>query len=244
MKTKSLSAPAFALLLLSLGLSSSPLPAFARDIIGTEKKLYSQLNEELIIRDFFQDRRDGFFVDIGCADPQEGSTTYYLEKHLGWSGIAVDARNELRPLWKKKRPKSTFITYLVTDHSDTTDPFYVIKGAEGLSSTEKERKFMGHEFEGEERRVLSITLNDLLAKNKVTNIDFLSMDIEGAELLALAGFDIERYKPELVCIEGSPHQRDKITEYFTTHGYERIDKYLEHDKVNLYFQPKGRSDTQ
>ena len=62
-----------------------------RDILGTEKKRYSQHNEELIIRDFFQDRREGFFLDVGCAWPIRNSTTYYLEKHLGWSGIGIDA---------------------------------------------------------------------------------------------------------------------------------------------------------
>jgi len=216
-----------------------PVSLVAKDILGTEKKLYSQLDEELVIRDFFQDRRDGYFLDIGCADPESGSTTYYLEKHLGWSGIAIDARNELRPLWKKKRPKSTFVTYLITDHSDTTDPFYVIKGAEGLSSTEKERQFYGKTYEGEERKVLSITLNDLLTKYKVTTVDFVNLDIEGAELLALAGFDINRYKPELLCVEASPHHRDKIVSWFADHGYEQIDKYLEYDKVNLYFRQKG-----
>ena len=62
-----------------------------RDILGTEKKLYSQFDEELIIRDFFQDRRGGFFLDVGAADPDVNNTTYYLEKNLGWSGIGVDA---------------------------------------------------------------------------------------------------------------------------------------------------------
>lgn len=215
--------------------------AEAKDILGTEKKRYSQLDEELIIRDFFQDRRNGFFVDIGCADPVEGSTTYYLEKHLGWKGIAVDARAELAPLWMRKRRHSRFFSYLVTDHSDTKDTFYVVRGAEGLSSTQKERDFMGHTFKGEEREVPSITLNDLLDENKVTKIDFMSVDIEGHEPEAFAGFDIERFKPELLCVEASPHNRDELLAYFNAHGYERIDKYLQYDKVNWYFRPKAAS---
>ena len=39
------------------------------DILGTEKKKYSQFDEELVIRDFFQDRRGGFFVDVGASQP-------------------------------------------------------------------------------------------------------------------------------------------------------------------------------
>lgn len=64
------------------------------------------------------------------------------------------------------------------------------------------------------------------------------MDIEGSEPLALAGFDIKRFKPELVCIEVGNVDPNKILEYFTRHGYERIDKYLKYDKVNWYFKPK------
>jgi FkbM family methyltransferase len=215
-----------------------PFPALAADILGTAKKLYSQWDEELIIRDFFQDRGAGFFVDIGCSEPIKGSTTYYLEKHLGWSGIGVDARAELAPLWLTKRRKSQFFAYIVTDHSGTEDPFYVIPGGEAISSTRKQTEFMGHPVKSEERKVPTITLNDLLERNKVTKIDFLSIDIEGSELHALEGFDIDRFKPELICVEIWPDNRDKLFAYFAAHGYERIDKYRERDIVNWYFRPK------
>ena len=62
------------------------------DILTKGEKLYSQMNEELIIRHFFDDRRDGFFLDVGAFDWKKASTTLYLERHLGWSGIAIDAQ--------------------------------------------------------------------------------------------------------------------------------------------------------
>ncbi len=46
---------------------------FAGDILESGKKFYSEYNEELIIRDFFNDRRGGIFVDIGCAHYKNGS---------------------------------------------------------------------------------------------------------------------------------------------------------------------------
>ena len=55
--------------------------------ILAEKRRYSTYDEELIIRDYFRDRRGGFFVDVGCAWPIKASNTYYLEKHLSWTGI-------------------------------------------------------------------------------------------------------------------------------------------------------------
>ena len=72
-----------------------------KEILGVEEKLYSQGNEELIVRDFFQDRRGGFFLDVGAAHFKRNSTTYYLDKHLGWSGIAIDALKEYAPDYAK-----------------------------------------------------------------------------------------------------------------------------------------------
>ena len=54
------------------------------DSLPTEgKKLYSQKNEELIIRHFFKDRRDGFFVDVGCFQWKTLSTTELSGKAPG-----------------------------------------------------------------------------------------------------------------------------------------------------------------
>jgi hypothetical protein len=61
-------------LLLTL-VSCAAVPATAGEILAG-KALYSQKNEELVIRDFFRDRRGGFFLDVGCAFPKNGSTTY------------------------------------------------------------------------------------------------------------------------------------------------------------------------
>ena len=83
----------------------------------------------------------------------------------------------------------------------------------------------------------TITLNELLKAQGVIQLDFLSMDIEGAEPQALAGFDIERFRPELVCIEASTDNRDALLGYFKEHDYERIIAYAPNDSVNWYFRP-------
>src|SRR5262245_10306682 len=51
---------------------------------------YSQFAEEWIIRDFFKDKRDGVFVDVGANHYRDSSTTFYLEEKLGWSGLAIE----------------------------------------------------------------------------------------------------------------------------------------------------------
>lgn len=213
---------------------SEPEPVPIRDIVNTEEKLYSQFNEEIVVRDFFQDRKGGFFLDIGCAWPIESSTTYYLEKHLGWSGIGVDANPTYEPAWIENRPNSKFFNHLISDHSGTSEKFYA---AGGLGSTQKNRKFKDIVVRGLEIEASTITIDDLLVQNGVESIDFLSMDIEESEPAALAGFDIKQYKPKLICIEASPSIREAILEYFSANGYERIEKYLAVDQINWYFKP-------
>jgi FkbM family methyltransferase len=200
--------------------------------------LYSQGREESIVRDFFHDGTNGFFVDVGAAWPIENSNTYYLENHLGWSGIAIDALPEYGPSWAVSRPRSRFYNFFVSDHSDTTETFYR-SALTGVSSYQKEQaQGPSGDVPFEEMQVPSITLNSLLEKNGVTRIDFLSMDIEGAELMALAGFDIDRFRPELVCIEAKPANRQGLVDYFAGHGYQRIERYIAYDETNYYFEPK------
>ena len=63
------------------------------------------------------------------------------------------------------------------------------------------------------------------------------MDIEQGEPAALAGFDIDRFKPELICIEVFPTVEDQIVAYMDLHGYERLEKYIPYDN-NWYYAPK------
>lgn len=211
--------------------------------ILAEERLYSLFDEELIIRDFFQDRRGGFFLDVGCAWPVRASNTYYLEKHLGWKGIGIDALAGYAPGWKEKRPGSRFFSYLVTDQSNIKETFFMAPNP-GLSSTDRELasgKTFGTDVAPEEVQIETITLDDLLDREGVTKIDLLSMDIEGHEPKALAGFDIGRFQPELVIVEGQviAESEHKVRAYFEEHGYELIEKYQPFDSVNRYFERKG-----
>jgi len=84
----------------------------------------------------------------------------------------------------------------------------------------------------------TITLTELLDKEGLRKIDFVSMDIELAEPKALAGFDIERFRPRLLCIESHVEVRQPILDYFAKHGYVVDGRYLRADVRNLWFVPE------
>lgn len=214
-------------------------PVLAQEINWLVKKYgpkrYSQGFEELIIRDFFRDKKNGYFVDVGASHHRINSTTYLLEKHLGWNGIAVDAIADYAVGYQKHRKNTLFFHFYVGDISDEEIDFYIVSKNKRLSSgrldvVKKHEKF-------NKIKIPTIRLNDLLEHVGVTHFDFLSMDIELAEPEALAGFDISRYKPHLVCIEAHEPVLMDILNYFSRNNYRVLEQYKKIDSLNLYFTP-------
>ncbi len=196
---------------------------------------YSQYLEELIARDYFKDEKKGFFLDVGAGDALFNSTTAYLEKNLEWTGIAIDAEPKHLESYLKERRGTRFFAFFVGDKDGENVDFYVndqewrdSSGVKSFADSHGKRRVI---------KVPEITLNTLLDRQGVRRIDFLSMDIEQAEPMALAGFDIRRFRPRLVCIEMQKETKDAINAYMTEHGWVEIEKYLQWDSVNGWFMP-------
>ena len=197
---------------------------------------HSEHAEEWIVRDFFHDQRNGVFVDVGSYDYKHFSNTYYLEQVLGWSGLAIDAQEEFAADYAKYRPRTRFFAFFVSDSSDGLESLFVPDGNRLVSSSNKEFSDR-YDASGKERKVKTITLDDLLVRTGVTKIDFLTMDIELAEPKALAGFDLVRHRPRLVCVEAHPDVRQHLINYFADRQYRVVGRYLRADPYNLWFAP-------
>jgi FkbM family methyltransferase len=196
----------------------------------------SQYEEEWVIRDFFQGKREGVFVDVGANHYQENSNTYYLETAMAWSGIAVEPLREFEAGYTEHRPRTRFRAFFVSDVSNEQAKMYLLKGNKLVTSAD--RNFTARYGPGaQEITAPTITLNDLLDSEQVQHIDFLSVDVELHEPQVLAGFDVRRFRPALVCIEAHPEVRQQILDYFAGRSYVVVGKYLRSDTQNLYFRP-------
>jgi hypothetical protein len=113
---------------------------------------------------------------------------------------------------------------------------YLLKGRELVTSSR--RDFTERFGKGaQEITAPTITLTDLLDHEGLTHVDFVSIDVELHEPEVLAGFDLRRFLPSLVCIEAHPEVRQQILDYFAHRDYVVVGKYLRADEQNLYFQP-------
>ena len=77
-----------------------------RQTINFKKKFVYQFKntpeyEQKLIRSFFYNKPDGYYIDIGANEPIIQSQTYHLEK-LGWRGLLIEALPYYANLLKKR----------------------------------------------------------------------------------------------------------------------------------------------
>src|SRR5262249_23879081 len=137
---------------------------------------YSRDAEEWLIREYFQDRHNGIFLDVGANHYRDESNTYYLESALGWSGIAIDALEEFGDGYRQYRPRTRFFALFVSDVSGSSAELFV-PAANKLIASASFDFTVQQGSPGTARRVRTTTLNAVLERTGVSQIDFLSMDI-------------------------------------------------------------------
>ena len=65
-------------------------------------KTYSQERQDLFVVEQTKGKRNGVFLDIGCAHPIQINNTYLLETEYGWSGICIDLDSSHNEAWKSR----------------------------------------------------------------------------------------------------------------------------------------------
>jgi FkbM family methyltransferase len=195
--------------------------------------------EEWILKDFFQGKRNGVFVEVGANHHQRASNSYYLETALGWSGVAVEPQVKFAAGYKQSRPRTIFVPLFISDISNRQAVLYVTDKNDSVASGVPE--FTKNWGEITPTYATTSTLDDVLDRLKIDRIDFLSIDIELGEPQALAGFSVDRFTPALVAIEAHPPVRQQILDYFAAHQYALVGRYWRADAHNFWFAPLGRA---
>jgi FkbM family methyltransferase len=149
-----------------------------------------------------------FYVDIGAYDPIRMSNTYsfYLN---GGHGILVEPDHALCAKSRRKRPRDTVIEAGIGLERGTRT-FYEFKEKTLSTFSEEDAevaKKRGCPMIGT-REVKVMTFADVIAENKVTNIDVLSIDVEGLDLEILKSIDYEKIHPKIICTETKRYDQD------------------------------------
>ena len=166
-----------------------------------KRKSYAMDGEDIAIDLFNKKKNNGFYVDIGAHHPIQRNNTHLLFKK-GWHGINIDVNQFSIDLFNFLRPNDLNLQVAVSDKEGDITFFYQKKFSQ-LNTTDK--KIAEENFHGKfhERKVKCQTIKNILDNSKYKNkkIDFLNIDVEGAEMKVLETLNFEIYNPTLICIE-------------------------------------------
>jgi FkbM family methyltransferase len=188
---------------------------------------YSQQGEDYLLDAFFGFRPNGYFVDVGAFDGVHLSNSYIFEQR-GWSGLCIEAAPFYFELCAKNRPGTRCIHAACVAVERGPVEFRFERG--GLFSginvdpNDVAREFATKriEFEGFEHiSVPSCSLNAVLG-DSVSEIDFVSIDVEGSEIDVLNGLDLERYRPRVLLLEANNNPAlHALDAHLAPRGYHR-----------------------
>ena len=151
--------------------------------------------------DLLFDGRTGRFADIGANNPEANSNSWFLERK-GWSGYAIDPMRSLAGKWSV-RPATRFINAAISDRRETREFVEIIPKAGWEHQLSAFREFVRDEdlrdYEHRSYPVECAPLSDFVAADE--RLDLVSIDVEGAEGLILAGLDFASNPPAAIVME-------------------------------------------
>lgn len=204
----------------------------------------AQIFQDCYVAYKLRDKRGGYFVEFGATNGLDLSNTWLLERELGWRGILAEpfpfwhaalranraARIDERCVWRRTGERLAFSA------SETIPEYATLKTHEAGDQYAADRRAASKTI-----LVDTVTLTDLLAQHEAPqDIDYLSIDVEGAELDVLVGMDFARYRPRIITIEHNHQEarRGEIQARLAAHGFVR--EFEAFSKFDDWYYHPGR----
>lgn len=198
-------------------------------------------NEKQLIRDYFDNKTNGICIEVGANEPVSNcSQSLHLEQQLNWHCVLIEPNPQLAQKARELRPNSIVYEAACTVENKIgvlqlniplDENNQEISGHAGLEKNADEHNYQNHNTID----VQANTLSNILDKCKITAIDLLSIDVEGAELDVLLGLDFQRYHPQLILLEDKHLYLQKHL-LLSRQGYKLVRRF----NRNCWYIPKDK----
>jgi FkbM family methyltransferase len=166
--------------------------------------------------------RPGVFIEAGAHDGLTQSNTAMLEFSFGWTGLLVEPIPELAARCRLNRPGALVeqAALVAVDYAEESirmtycNRSSIVEGGRGSHARDAawleacRRLPDQRDIEPYEVVVPARTLSSILDDRRITDIDFMSLDLEGYEAAALRGLDFERHRPTVMLVEISNDRQE------------------------------------
>jgi FkbM family methyltransferase len=189
---------------------------------------YSQFNQdEFVYENYFKERTDGIFVDIGAYDGVIGSNSLFFE-NLGWQGVCIEPNPEMFKKLQELR-KCKCVPYAISDKSETARFFQINEGGpatlSGLVDEYSQQAIarINKEVNQEDQNFdyIDVECKTFESIVKYKHIDYLSLDTEGNELKILQSIDYSEYFIDVITVENNDYDQ-KFIDFLTQKGYQFV----------------------
>lgn len=168
---------------------------------GDHSKLLSHIN-----------KKNGTFIVGGGNDGFFQDPTYYLERFKNWNGFIVEP-TRIKKYCRVNRTKSKIYNVALVSNDFNDKKISIIDcGAmtivKNSSYSQKDWIRLGEEAQKIKSREILVTartldslIDDYFSNSNKREIDLMTLDIEGYELEALKGLNIDKNQPDFILIE-------------------------------------------
>lgn len=201
-------------------------------------QFYSQAGQDFFIfHNFFRNKRDGVFVEIGAYDGVTFSNCMMLEETLGWRGLCIEPLPRQFEKLKAKR-RATCLNIALSDFEGEADFLDVDNPnvEKMLSGLVKEYDPRQKELLDQQRQKQSIIrvkvrpVQQVFADHGIGSIDYCSLDVEGAEMTILRAWDFEKNPVDVFSIENN-HQDSEVRDFMAARGYDFVINFHGYDDL-------------
>lgn len=163
---------------------------------------YAQNAEDVVLARLFT-ATTGRYVDVGAAEPVADSVTWHFYQR-GWRGINVEPIPAFVEQLRSERPEDVNLP-VVLGAVGGTATLHLVENRPGWSTMDDS---LGETYRGDdglrvrEVQVAQRTLADVLDEYPGP-VDFLKIDVEGAEQAVIEGANWTRHRPRVVVVEAT-----------------------------------------
>jgi FkbM family methyltransferase len=201
----------------------------------------------------FKGFKHGFFVDVGANWPEQNNNTIYFEKTHNWTGVNIEPIPRLFQQLQTLRPNCININCAI--HSTKSESDFILnegytESQSGLVEYYDPRQLEKMQQENKQYnckssivKVATDTLENIFSENNIQQIQFLNVDVEGAELEVMKSINFQKVFIDVIGFEHNYEDiSNSIVEYLQQKGYHIFlrckDIFMIHQKSQFVYNVK------